>query len=164
MTTDHDIADLFLASARRHLVEEYLPKIRSCVDQLSEEDLWWRASDAENSAGNLLLHLSGNIRQWIISGLGDAPDARRRQEEFDERGPIPKAEVLRLFESTVLEADAVLRQFDGKRLAEVRRFQRWDHTCLYAVSHVVEHVAQHMGQIIFITKLRTKRDLRFFDL
>lgn len=164
MTPANEIEKVFIAAARTHLVEEYLPKIRSCVEQLSEEDFWWRASETENSVGNLLLHLSGNIRQWIISGLGGAADARQRQTEFDERRHLPKEEILHLFESTVREADAVLERFDGRLLAEVRHFQKWDHTCLYAISHVVEHVAQHMGQIIFITKLRTKRDLRFFNV
>lgn len=164
MTPASDLANLFLASARRHLVQEYLPKLRSCVEQMSEEDFWWRASETENSAGNLLLHLAGNIRQWIVSGLGGAPDNRKRQEEFDERRRLPKGEVWRLFESAVLEADAVLERFDPNALTEVRRFQKWDYSCLYAISHVVEHVAQHMGQIIFITKFRQKKDLKFFNL
>jgi uncharacterized damage-inducible protein DinB len=159
-----DIGPLFLSSARRHLVEEYLPKILSCAEQLSEEDFWWRASETENSVGNLLLHLTGNIRQWILSGLDGAPDTRNRQQEFDERGPRPKAEVVELFRSTVMEADAALARFDPKYLTEVRHFQKWEYSCLYAISHVVEHVAQHMGQIIFITKFRLKKDLKFFNL
>jgi uncharacterized damage-inducible protein DinB len=159
-----EVAALFLETARIHLVKEYLPKILACADALTEEEFWWRASEGENSVGNLLLHLSGNMRQWILSGLGGEPDVRNRSAEFAERGGRPKAEVVALFRSTVLEADAVLARFDAKLLTETRRFQKWDHSCLYAISHVVEHVAQHMGQIIFITKLRTKRDLRFFDL
>jgi uncharacterized damage-inducible protein DinB len=164
MTPETEIANAFIAAARRHLVQEYLPKLRACTEQMSEEDFWWRASETENSAGNLLLHLTGNIRQWILSGLGGAPDARNRQEEFDERRHLPKADVWRLFESAVMEADAVLERFDRGRLAEVRHFQKWDETCVYAISHVVEHVAQHMGQIIFITKFRQKKDLKFFPL
>lgn len=164
VTAPNDIGAEFISTARRHLVEEYLPKIRACTQELSEEDFWWRASETENSVGNLLLHLSGNIRQWIISGLGGSPDIRERQAEFDERNRLPKADVLNRFEAAVREADAILAQFDTKMLTEVRRFQHWDHSCLYAVSHVVEHVAQHMGQIIYITKLRTKTDLKFFKL
>jgi uncharacterized damage-inducible protein DinB len=164
MTTSADIGKEFIATARHHLVAEYLPKIISCVGELSEENFWWRASEVENSVGNLLLHLSGNLRQWILSGIGGASDTRVRQEEFDARGGRSKEEVLELFTSTVREADEVLAGFDVARLTEVRRFQQWDHSCLYAISHVVEHVAQHMGQIIFITKLRNTVDLKFYKL
>lgn len=164
MTTTADIGKEFIAAARQHLVVEYLPKITRCVGELKEEDFWWRASEVENSVGNLLLHLSGNLRQWILSGIGGAPDSRVRQEEFDARGGRSKADVLELFTATVREVDEVLAGFDAARLTEVRHFQQWDHSCLYAISHVVEHVAQHMGQIIFITKLRNTADLKFFKL
>ncbi len=164
MTGATDTGKEFIASARHHLVVEYLPKITACVAQLSEEDFWWRASESENSVGNLLLHLTGNLRQWIITGIGGAPDTRVRQEEFDARGGRTKGEVLELFTATVNEVDRILLSFDVQRLTEVRHFQKWDHSCLHAISHVVEHVAQHMGQIIFITKLRNTTDLKFFKL
>jgi uncharacterized damage-inducible protein DinB len=145
-------------------MEEYLPKIISCFDQLSEEDAWWRAHETDNSIGNLLLHLNGNIRQWILGGIGGVEIVRHRQQEFDERNHIPKAELLKIFQATLQEADSVLELFDPEKLLEVRHFQKWEHTCLYAISHVVEHVAQHMGQIIYITKLRKGIDTKFFNL
>ena len=162
--SSNNVGAEFIACCRKHLMEEYLPKIKSSVEQLSDDDIWWRAHETDNSIGNLLLHLSGNIRQWIISGIGGAEFIRERQKEFDERTRIPRAELLQRFESTLSEADRVLERFDPGKLLEVRRFQKWDHTCLYAISHVVEHVAQHMGQIIYITKLRTGADLKFFNL
>ena len=164
MSEPIDVGNEFIATARRHLVLEYLPKLSACVEQLSEENFWWRPSEMENSVGNLLLHLSGNLRQWIISGIGGAADIRVRQEEFDARGGRSKEEVMRLFTATVEEVDRILKEFDVRRLTEVRHFQKWDYSCLYAISHVVEHVAQHMGQIIFITKLRNTTDLKFFIL
>lgn len=164
MTAPNDPGKEFIAVARHHLVLEYLPKITACVRQLREEDFWWRASEVENSVGNLLIHLTGNLRQWIISGIGGAPDIRMRQEEFDVRGGRSKDEVLDHFTATVEEVDHILAAFEVGRLTEVRRFQRWDYSCLYAIFHVVEHVAQHMGQIIFITKLRNTTDLKFYDL
>ena len=163
-STSNTIGAEFLASSRHHLMQEYVPKIKRCLDELSDDDIWWRAHETDNSIGNLILHLSGNIRQWIISGIGGAPDDRERQKEFDERMHIPRSELLQLFTSTLAEADAVLERFDTSKLLEVRHFQRWEYTCLYAISHVVEHVAQHMGQIIYITKLRKGVDLKFFNL
>ncbi len=158
------VGEEFIAISRRLLVEEYLPKIKKCIGQLSDEDIWWRSHETDNSIGNLLLHLSGNIRQWIIKGIGGKPYQRNRPLEFAERSHIPGEELLKLFETTISEANEVLRKFDAAKLLETRHFQKWDCTCLYAISHVVEHVAQHMGQIIYVTKLRTSKDLKLVDV
>lgn len=154
----------FLSYCRRRLLEEYLPRVKRCLDELSEEDLWWRSHETDNSVGNLLLHLNGNIRQWIMSGIGDAPSARDRQTEFSARNLIPKDALLKTFEATLQEADQVLQQFDPKKLLETKHIQRYDVTYLDAISHVVEHFSQHLGQIIYITKLRKGIDLKFYDL
>ena len=160
-----NIGNEFVTTCRRHLLEEYFPKIKKCFDELTEDDIWWRAHETDNSIGNLILHLSGNIRQWIITGIGGAPDVRNRPLEFSEREHIPKSELMKKFEDTLREADRVLEHFDASKLLEVRRFQnKWEHSCLYAIFHVVEHVAQHTGQIIYITKLRKVKDLKFYDL
>lgn len=161
---DFAVGKEFLAVARRTLLNDFYPKIERCVSELSEEEIWWRAHETDNSIGNLLLHLSGNIRQWIISGLGGEADVRNRPREFSERTHIPKEELLTLFRTTLEEADGVLERFDPGMLLETRRFQKWDHTCLNAVLHVVEHVAEHMGQIVYITKLRKGVDMKFFNL
>jgi len=162
MTTD--VGAAYISYCRRRLISEYLPKIRRCLDQLSEEDVWWRAHETDNSIGNLILHLSGNVRQWIISGIGGKPDVRERAKEFSERDKIPKSDLIRIFELALREADEVLARFDVSKILEGRRIQRYELTCLDAISHVVEHVSQHMGQIIFITKLRKGVDLKFYDL
>ena len=154
----------FIRTARRHLMGEYLPKFHACLDQLSDDDVWWRAHESDNSIGNLMLHLSGNMRQWIVAGLGGREFARDRDKEFSERRKIPKEELLDLFEKTVQDVDAVLGSFDPMRMTEVRHFQKWDYTCLYAIFHVVEHVSQHMGQIIYITKLKKAIDLKLVDV
>ena len=159
-----DLGKEFVAYARQQLLKEYFPRIRRCFDELSNDDIWWRAHETDNSIGNLVLHLNGNIRQWIISGLGSARDVRRRQAEFDERTHVPKEELLSIFEATLQEADSVLERFDTTKLLEPLHIQVFDVTRLGAISHVVEHVSQHLGQIIYITKLRTAKDLKFYDL
>ncbi len=158
------VAEVYLSYCSRRLAEEYLPMIKKCLEELDDQDIWWRGHETDNSIGNLLLHLSGNIRQWIISGLGGAADERNRPMEFRERRHIPKEELLKLFEGAVHDADKVLKKFDARQILELRHFQKWDATCLDAVSHVVEHVAVHMGQIIYITKLRKGKDLRLVDV
>src|SRR5882762_3970699 len=120
MTTSHaaskaGISQAFIEEARRLLTEEYLPKIERCVEKLTDEQIWWRPNSESNSIGNLLLHLSGNARQWIMCGLGVEVDGRQRQTEFDERGPIPRDELLSRLRATVRAVDSTLAVFDASR-------------------------------------------------
>ena len=158
------IGSVYLSYCSRRLLEEYFPRIERCLDELSESDVWWRAHETDNSIGNLILHLNGNIRQWIISGIGGADDRRIRAEEFSAREALSKAHLLEKFRATLSEADSVLREFDPQKLLEVRHIQQYDVTSLDAISHVVEHFAQHLGQIVYITKLRKGIDLKFYNL
>jgi uncharacterized damage-inducible protein DinB len=157
-----ELGRAFLDESRRYLSHEYAVKIGLCLEELSDDDLWWRPNDQSNSIGNLLLHLAGNIRQWIVSGVGGAPDTRQRQAEFDERGPRPRADVLRRFETAVAEADEVLRELDPVVLGEARVIQGRETTVFQAIYHVVEHFGMHTGQIAYVTKLRTGADLGFY--
>jgi len=161
---DNLIAAAFLQQARTFLIDEYLPKIEKCLEELSDQDIWWRSNEQSNSIGNLLLHLSGNARQWIISGLGGAPDKRVRQIEFDERSLISKDDLRGKLTDTVREVDAVLARFDCSKLLNPYRIQNSDVTALEAIFHVIEHFSMHTGQIILLTKLIAKKDLKFYDL
>ena len=161
---NNDVGKAFLLQARLHLNEDFMPKIRKCLDVLSEEDVWWRAHETNNSVGNLLLHLSGNVRQWIVSGIGGKPDNRQRPLEFSERNAIPKMAIWSSLQGSVAEASQVLECFPVEQLLKKRKIQGFDNTALQAVFHVVEHFALHTGQIIYITKLRQGKDLKFYDL
>lgn len=158
-----DVAQEFIAKARSYLAEEYLPKLERCLEQLSDEQVWWRANPESNSVGNLLLHLAGNARQWIVSGVGGATDARVRQAEFDQREVVPREELIGRLRQTLSEVDAVLAGFDPARVLEPRHIQGCDVTVLEAVFHVVEHFSMHTGQIILLTKLHKAADLKFYD-
>ena len=154
-----DLGSHFIERSRHYLIESYLPRIRVALERMSDDDLWWRPNDASNSAGNLVLHLCGNARQWIVSGVGGAPDLRRRQEEFDERGPLPRAQLLETLDGTFADIDRTLRSCDPTTLLERRVIQGKEVTLLGAILHVVEHVSHHTGQILWIAKARTGRDL-----
>jgi uncharacterized damage-inducible protein DinB len=156
--------ELFISEARRHLRQEYLPWLRACLAKLNEEDVWWRPNEKSNSAGNLILHLCGNIRQWIIHGVGGAADLRNRPAEFAARESGSKAELLQKLESTLAEVEAVLANLPLDKLAEPRVIQGFNVTVLGAIFHVVEHFSYHTGQIIYITKIRTGEDLRFWNV
>lgn len=164
MTTHaNETAQTFLAKARSFLSDDFLPKIERCLEQLSDEEVWWRANEESNSIGNLLLHLSGNVRQWIVSGIGGAPDERVRQQEFDEREGLTRAELLARLKQTLHDADAALAAFDASRLLEQRQIQGNDVQVLEAIFHVVEHFSMHTGQILLMTKMLKGADLKFYD-
>jgi uncharacterized damage-inducible protein DinB len=159
-----EIASAFVAQARALLSSDYLPKIERCLEQLTDEEVWWRANEESNSIGNLLLHLSGNARQWIVCGIGGAPDQRERQKEFDQRGLIPRSELLAKLKQTIAEVDDVLARFDPAQMLSARQIQGTEVTALEAIFHVVEHFSMHTGQIILLTKQLSAQDMRFYDL
>lgn len=164
MGKNAELAGLFLAQARRLLRETYLPRIERCVKQLSEEQIWWRANRASNSVGNLLLHLEGNVRQWIISGLGRTPDRRERDKEFAELGPLPRSVLLGCLRKTVREACRLLAKLSSRDLTRTYSIQGFHVTGLQAIFHVTEHFSHHVGQIILATKMQCGKDLGFTHL
>lgn len=161
---DDRLAQICLRQWRSRFEERYLPRIAGCLEQLSDEEIWWRPNEASNSIGNLVLHICGNMRQWIISGLGGAPDLRERDKEFAERGPIPGAALRKRFEQTVAEASAVMVRVKPQLLTQMFRIQGYDVSGYEAAAHVIEHVAYHTGQIIYVTKLKRAKDLGFTKL
>jgi len=156
-----DLAGIFIDCSAREL-EQFLGRIKACVARLNRDQIWTRGGDHENAIGNLMLHLSGNVRQWIISGIGGQPDARKRDTEFAARGEVEPSELVRRLEETVAEAVAVLRGLSPARLTEMYQPQNYKLTILEGIYHVVEHFAQHTGQIIFATKLMAGQDLGFY--
>src|SRR5713101_6952976 len=159
-----DIGQAFIAQSQYHLAKDFLPKIERCLELLNDQQIWWRANEQSNSIGNLLLHLSGNVRQWIVCGLGDATDSRDRDSEFAQRTQIPRAELFDRLKRTVNEAVTTLARLDPDKLLEKHRIQGLEVSALEAVLHVVEHFSMHTGQIILLTKQLTAPDMRFYDL
>ena len=158
-----DLGPAFIDRAIEFLTDEYLPKIERCLEQLNDEQIWWRANEESNSIGNLVLHLCGNARQWIVCGLGSEPDARVRDAEFARRDPLPRAELLQLLRSTVVDVENTLRQLNPSTLLQKRTIQGSEVDALQAIFHVTEHFSMHTGQIVMLTKLLTASDLRFYD-
>jgi uncharacterized damage-inducible protein DinB len=165
MKKQHDsLSGPLLGEARRLLTDLYAPRITRCLKLLSEEDIWWRPNRASNSVGNLVLHLQGNVRQWIICGLGGQPDQRDRDREFAATGPLPRRALLAGLRKTVKEADQVLAKVSEADLVRAFSIQGFEVTGLQVVCHVAEHFALHAGQIFYVTKLRCGKDLRLTRL
>lgn len=158
---EQEITRLFTSSAVRRL-RQFSERIEKCLQKLDDSQLWARGSSNENAIGNLMLHLNGNVRQWIISGVGMQPDVRQRHTEFEAAGGIAKEELWSRLNSTVEEACTVIECLTPAQLIEQHKIQAYDVTVLEAVLHVVEHFAQHTAQIIFATKMLTQEDMGFY--
>jgi uncharacterized damage-inducible protein DinB len=136
--------------------------MRSCVESLTDEQVWWRPNEASNSIGNLLLHLNGNVRQWLVASFNRQPDARNRPAEFDERKHVPAATLVQQLDATLQEASAVLLRLTEADLLATYEIQGYTTTGLAAVYQVVEHFGLHHGQIVYITKMLRGQDLGFY--
>jgi hypothetical protein len=152
MTADELAAAVGVAAA--HELDSARNRIKHCLGQLNDEQVWWRSQPNLNSIGNLILHLCGNLRQWIVSGLGGASDVRNRPAEFAEQGPIPKEELMHSLDTVVEEAKRVLAGVDTRQLVEVRSIQGFDVTGVAALFDSVPHFRGHTQEIIYMTRLQ----------
>lgn len=161
----------FVRHARFRMRDDYLQKIGRAIGGLSDEEIWSRLNEESNSIGNLLLHISGNMRQWLVSGVGGAPDARVRSEEFAARGTMSGADLINHLKDAIDDADRVLfglieemeRSGTDAVLQRTVAPQGYDQTVLDAVFHVVEHYSQHTGQILMLAKWLTGRELGLYE-
>lgn len=140
-----------------------MPRIRKCLGELTEEQLWHRPNKNTVSAGNYVLHMIGNIRQWILVGLGEAEDKRVRQKEFDETGPIPGDQLLTELEAVMMKLGEILDVLSEEDLKAEKIIQGFQETGLSILVHVVEHTSYHTGQITYITKSLKNVDLKYYE-
>jgi len=161
-TSDSNLSSLFLKFSRHKLLEQYWPRVKSCVESLTEEQIWWRPNEASNSIGNLLLHLNGNVRQWLVASFERFDDARNRPAEFNPPVRIPASALLHQFGATMEEAAKVLSRLTEKELLSPMQIQGYQVTGLDAIYQVVEHFGLHFGQIAYITKMLRDEDLGFY--
>jgi hypothetical protein len=155
------VSSEFLSYSAEKL-ELYLDRIETCLDRLTPEQVWARQSDNQNAVGNLILHLEGNIRQWILGGVAGQPDVRDRNAEFDARGGSSPDRLKASLRAAIVEAAAIVRQVPHERLTERIHPQGYDASVLEAIYQVVQHLSGHAFQIMLLTKLYTGDDLGFF--
>lgn len=151
-----------LSEVRRRLFEESFPRIKQCLERLPEEEIWYRPNAVSNSVGNLVLHISGNLRQWILAGLGRREDVRKRTQEFAEAGPLPTTQLLALLDRLEEEIDALLDELSTEHLVATYHIQAFRETGISVLFHAVEHTAYHVGQITYITKWRTNAQTNYY--
>jgi hypothetical protein len=156
-----DTTKLFLDFSRRKLLDQYWPRLRSCVESLTDEQVWWRPNLASNSIGNLILHLNGNVRQWLVDSFNGADDRRNRPAEFAAQELMPGSALLDKLGATLKEASDVLARLAEADLLARYEIQGYSVSGLDAVYQVVEHFGLHHGQILYITKSLNGTDLGF---
>jgi uncharacterized damage-inducible protein DinB len=161
-TSDKQLLRPFLESSRTELLGLTWSRLKECVTPLTEEQLWWRPNDASNSIGNLLLHLEGNVRQWVITSFNKKNDARDRPAEFAAQGGISAADLLARLGATLEEACQVIGRLTEDDLLAPMEIQGYHTRGLDAVYHVVVHFGLHYGQIVYIVKSLLAKDLCFY--
>jgi hypothetical protein len=152
----------FIEFSRWKLLDEYWPRLRGCVESLNDEQVWWRPNEASNSIGNLVLHLNGNVTQWLLAPFGHREDKRNRPAEFSQRQSIPKAQLLDTLAATLQQVAAVLPRISEADLLATYDVQGYKVSGLHAVYQVIEHFGLHYGQITYITKMLRDQDLGFY--
>lgn len=143
-----------LVAALRTELAEAADKMHHCVSQLSEADLWWRPSEGMNAIGNLILHLCGNMRQWIVSSVGGEAFNRDRPSEFAARGGMGRDELMARFDQTLTEVARTLDRVDVPNLLRMREIQKRSESGASALVHSVSHLVGHVQETIYITRLR----------
>ncbi len=162
MSDSTAIHEALIREVIHRLFDESLPRILSCLDQLTDQQIWWRPNETSNSIGNLVLHLSGNVRQWIGNGLGGLPDQRKRQTEFDERRMLSGEALANELKQTMNMAKEIIARVPETELVVRRKVQTFEETGMTILIHVTEHFSYHTGQIAYITKMLTDRSLDFY--
>ncbi|MDA0920923.1 MAG: DUF1572 family protein [Planctomycetota bacterium] len=158
--SDREISNQ-VAAEFEHLLNEAMRKIRHCVGQLSDEQLWLKPDEGLNSVANLLLHLTGNLNQWCVAGILETPDDRDREAEFAATGGLLRAELMARLEPVVAEAISVIQSLEEGSLRQARQIQGFDVTVLQALFHTVPHFVGHTHQILMLTRLMLGSEYRF---
>ncbi len=162
METAERLARAAVEECRRRMVDDDLPRIRKCLAELTDEEIWRRPNANTVSVGNLVLHLAGNVRQWVCAGLGGEKDVRERSKEFTETGPLPKAELQGLLEKSMEDAARAMARADAAELLRKRPVQAFEETGIGILIHVAEHFSYHTGQIVYAVKSGKGVDLAFY--
>jgi uncharacterized damage-inducible protein DinB len=151
---DAPLAAEFLQMVRHRMLEEFPGQIRACLDAMSEDDLWWRPNEQANAAGNLVLHLAGSNQFYLGHAIGGGTDVRDREAEFGARGQRTRAEVFGVYDAARATVAQVLDTLTPSRMVETTMATGRSSSFARLLMHVTHHNALHIGQIVWITKLR----------
>lgn len=160
---ENDVSGALLNEFHRRVIEESVPRIKKCLEMVEEGQIWFRQNDQVNSIGNLILHLNGNARQWILSGLLGQDDHRIRFKEFIPDQNINKKQLLEMLDVLVDDLEKALQTGNIDRLLEIRKVQVYEESGVSILVHVIEHFSYHTGQITLLTKQMTNRQTGYYE-
>jgi uncharacterized damage-inducible protein DinB len=158
-----EVRKLLMDEFDKRVFEESYERIYRCISLIDEKDLWRSPSTGIPAIGNLILHLCGNARQWILSGLGGRPDNRDRDQEFVAQTKIKKGELVFLLENMRSNLRQTLEELDPQQITTIYTIQGFEVTGFSVVVHVIEHFSYHTGQITTLTKLLTNKDTGYYS-
>jgi uncharacterized damage-inducible protein DinB len=162
MELTDQIRDVLVKDVRRRLLDESMPRIRKCLDELTNEEIWHRPNNNTVSVGNLLLHLNGNVRQWILTGIGGQIDKRERDAEFLAEQSNSGDELYTILESTMSEIIPILDNITSEDLILEKNIQGFTETVTAILIHVTEHFSYHVGQITYFVKTKKNIDTGYY--
>jgi uncharacterized damage-inducible protein DinB len=156
------VHQLLIDQVRIRIFKENIPRIKQCLNSLSESEIWYRPNSNSNSVGNLVLHLCGNARQWIVAGLGGQADTRDRDTEFNEQGALPTTELMALLDQTQAEIELILSELNDTDLTQEYPVQVFRESGVSILVHVIEHFSYHTGQITYFVKAQKDLDTGYY--
>lgn len=162
MHPDSGISILLKKEAERRIIQESVPRIKKCLSLLTIDQIWYKANSNSNSIGNLVLHICGNARQWVCSGIGDLPDTRNRQLEFTSTEALSAETLSSLLDTLCIDVIKVVEGIHDDEWIKIKKVQVFEETVLSILVHVIEHFSYHTGQITYLTKLLTDVDLKYY--
>ncbi len=160
---EENIHHELILQIKRRIVTESVERIKQCLKQLSQKEVWFRPNDQTVSVGNLVLHLIGNVNQWLISAVGGHPDNRNRKEEFDFMGPIPNEKLVNELDALAIAISSVLDDISPNELLSIKKVQGFEESVLAILIHVTEHFSYHTGQITYYVKSKKDIDMKYYE-
>ena len=161
-TLTQNITDLFIDQVNQKIGHEFIGKIKYCLSLLTEEEVWYQPNSHCNSVGVMILHLNGNVRQWVLSGACGLADHRDRPAEFYPESQVNKNELIKMMDALANDLDHHLPQIKPENLIACKDVQCYNETVLAMLMHATEHFSYHTGQIIYLTKLLKDMDTGFY--
>ena len=152
----------FINEIKRRLIDECQERTLKCLDFLTEEEIWYRPNDQSNSVGNLVLHLCGNVKQWLHATIGGEKDTRTRQAEFDERGPVAKDTLKQMVKELMQKSEGILDNCTPEHLLRYYKVQGFEENGVGILIHVTEHFSYHVGQITYFVKAHKSLDVEYY--
>ncbi len=157
-----EIQNALIKETLRRIVGESIPRIKQCLNTLSEEEVWYHQNDNSNSVGVLTLHLCGNVRQWVLAGVCGLPDNRQRDLEFSPQDQPSRVELARRLDVLASDLSSHLPEITDDILLDVRKVQCYEESVLSMLVHATEHFSYHTGQIVYFTKYLKDVDTAFY--